>query len=236
MEIRSGNYCYRVVGSRIPIHRGDRIRPFWIEDGTIEFTWEGSVHPRWATPAERAAHRATLPAQMLPPPPYQITEDTTFGVAAGPGVRMQDVRGPNFEQELPHTEVFTVAPGVRAVFEKGNFTNCTLPDEVADADIGNIQNIQGVLTPTSHARFSTVRTLAEDEVTATFSKALSDAVASGAWARPIEEGGLGRRLGLVKPLARARRDAGRGSSDLTALRAENAAALARKEAIPENEA
>ena len=213
IEIRSGNYAYTRVGVRMPVPRGEAIPPFWVEDGTMEYRWDGPP-PAWATPAERAAKRATVKAKVLPPPPYPITEDTTFGVAG--------VGGPNFNQAAPHTVLFSVAPGVRVVFRKGNFINCRLPETDPD-DLGNIQNIQGSLVQSPDRTDRFVRVLAEDETTATFTKALEEEVRSGRWDQH-------RCLGRVKEAARARREDPKvAEADLAELVAANEAALRKFE-------
>lgn len=203
--IRSGNYSFTRVGHRCAVPRGAQLLPFYVPDGEIVVRWTGRG-PTWATPAERAAHRATLPAQVLPAPPYPVLEDTQFG--EGP-------RGPNFEQAVPHSPIFQVAPGVRLVFEAGRFVNCQLPDEVAPEDIGDVQNCQQKVIATRDPARPFVIGHAEDETTATFTRALQEEIASGRWKAH-------RRLGLVKAAARERRlDPAVRAADLDAIVAKN---------------
>lgn len=115
MEIPpGGNFSFARVGTRLPVIRGSSMRPLWVADGDFQYTWDGAP-PRWATPAERAAKRAILPAQILPPPPYTIDSDARFVQA-------------NFHQADPHTEIFQVANGVELVLEECNLKNVTAPD------------------------------------------------------------------------------------------------------------
>lgn len=101
------------VGARSAVPHGEPLALFHVEDGTMQVK-VGPGTP-WATPAERAAGRATVRAQKLPAPPYAVTEDLTL------------VEG-NFSQANPHTEVFTLAPGVTLVLEDCQGFNATIPD------------------------------------------------------------------------------------------------------------
>ncbi|HEU4395174.1 MAG TPA: hypothetical protein VFS92_06380 [Planctomycetota bacterium] len=140
--------------------------------------------------------------------PIAIDEDTTFF-------------GSNFSQQTPHTEgIFSVAPGVRLVFDEDcNLLNVTLPDG-AEVHGGNGQH--GIDAPTGDAARPTIKLLCECARCCTYRRVLQDTAAL-----PRDE--KGRILHhLLKDAARARRE---NSTDLSADRTwqadSNLAAMAR---------
>jgi hypothetical protein len=208
LVIRGGNYAYTRVGYSCLIPVGLPTPAFYVRTGRFLQVPGGPRMEEW---------------QFLGYP-IVLDQDTVF-------------LGTNFAQQYPHTEgVFQIEPGVRVVFgilvdglvaelATVNLENVTIPDEVAPEDIGNIHNAQLVYTDTGNPDFPVLATLHECPKCVTFVRAVREEIVAGRFQRH-------RCLGLVKPIARGRRqDLAQADADLDFIKAENAAALDQAKAF-----